>query len=82
MNPMFYNGAKQTSTGFDVTGTKYSEEHNINLSKKLTGHLVSEQTKKKIRDKALINNKKEKNPMYGKQHSNETKQKLSSIRKK
>jgi hypothetical protein len=48
MNPMFYNGAKQTSTGFDVTGTKYSEEHNINLSKKLTGHLVSEQTKKRL----------------------------------
>ena len=38
-NPLFWNKAKQTSTGFDTTGTTYSEERRAALSKALQGHV-------------------------------------------
>jgi hypothetical protein len=37
-NPLFYNKAKQTSTGFDTTGRVMSEEEKEKRSKALMGH--------------------------------------------
>lgn len=36
-NPLFYNKAKQTSTGFDTSGIPLSEERKQNISNKLKG---------------------------------------------
>lgn len=37
INPSFYNKAKQTSTGFDTSGTTLTEEHLEKVSKSLKG---------------------------------------------
>ena len=37
ISPEFWNKAKQTSTGFDTTGTKYSKERKKQISEKLKG---------------------------------------------
>lgn len=49
-NPMFYNKAKQTSTGFDTCGVKvqHSEEHKKKISP--IGRIHKEETKNKIRN--------------------------------
>lgn len=50
VNPNFYNMAKHTSTGFDVTGLPKSEETKRKLSKAHTGKVLTEDHKKKISD--------------------------------
>ena len=72
-NPKFYNGAKQTSTGFDRSGAKLSSETKILLSNKHTGKILSEEHKNNI-GKSCSG---ELNGMYGKQQSEQTKSKIS-----
>lgn len=70
ISEMFYNKAKQTSTGFDTAGTKlppFSKEHRKNLSKSI----------KKFTSKPDY-----KNPLKGIPLSAETKEKLSKSIKK
>lgn len=44
-NPMFYNKAKATLSGFDVEGTTLTEEHKLKISKSSKGHKKSKQTR-------------------------------------
>lgn len=46
-NPLYFNGAKQTSTGFDLTGIPKSEAHKSIISKTHKGKIVSKETKAK-----------------------------------
>lgn len=57
-----------------------SEESKIKRSKSLMGHFVSEETKQKISEKAKLRTSEE-NPFYGKQHSDETKEKIGKANK-
>jgi len=58
----------------------FSEEHKKKISEKLTGIRRSEETRKKIKENhADITG--EKNPFYGKHHTNETKEKIGKGRK-
>lgn len=47
-NDMFYNKAKQTSIGFDTTGTKLTEEHLKKVSNSLKNRVFTEEHKQKI----------------------------------
>ena len=47
-NPSFYNKAKQTSTGFDTSGTTLTEEHLAKVSKSLKGKKKPEDHRRKI----------------------------------
>lgn len=47
-NPMFYNKAKQTSTGFDTTGVALSPEHAERTRKQFLGRKHKEETKRKL----------------------------------
>lgn len=53
----FYNKAKQTSTRFDTTGIKLSDEHKELLSKKLKNRIINEEHKQKI-SKSLTGRKR------------------------
>ena len=64
-NPNFYNRAKQTSTGWDTTGKKHTDETKIKMSKNTIGRYMSQETKKKIS-----------NSNKGKKHTDETKIKI------
>ena len=48
VNPMFYNQAKQTSTGFDRSGTKLSAETRAKLSAAQTGKKFSDEHRAKM----------------------------------
>lgn len=48
INSDYYNKSKQTSTKFDTSGIKLTEEHKAKCSKALKGRHVSEETKRKI----------------------------------
>lgn len=87
VNENFYNGAIQTSTGFDVTGTKQSNKHINNrvLSFKKGNYTHSKKTKKLIsngnKGKILSNKTKD---LISKQaklqvHSKERKAKMSIL---
>lgn len=65
-NPMFYNKAKQTTTGFDRTGTLPWN----------TGKEHPDETKHKIAEKAKLRIG-EKNPFYGRVHSKNSAEKIS-----
>lgn len=49
-NPLFYNKAKQTSTGFDMTGIPRTKEFKKHISELFTNRFFSEKTKKLISD--------------------------------
>lgn len=84
-NESFYNRAKQTSTGFDPTGTKLSDERKKQISELGKGRIFSESSKQKMREKATgrkhsiasINKMKELKSNV----SDETKAKISSSKK-
>lgn len=61
VNPMFYNKAKQTSTGFDQSGVKASDEIKLLLSKKQKESWTPER-RKEYSDRLSG----EGNPFYGK----------------
>lgn len=71
INESFYNRSKQTSTGWDTTGIKFSDK--INKSKGRKGTKRSKETIEKIKKTKL------KNPFV---HSNETKELLRELGKK
>lgn len=48
-NPNFYNKVKQSSIGFDSTGTTLSENHKQAIREKLIGRTMSETTREKLR---------------------------------
>ena len=73
-NESFYNRAKQTSTGFDPTGTKLSDERKKQISESSKGRIFSESSKQKMSE----TRRGEKNAMYCKPKSEETKQKISN----
>jgi hypothetical protein len=73
-NPMFYNKSKQTSTGFDTTGRIFS--HSDETKRK-----IGESLKGKKRPEISKRMKGENHPLYGKHHSEKTKQKLSESHK-
>lgn len=56
------------------------EETRLKISNKLKGRKKSEDTKRKMRENHA-DVKKEKNPLYGKHHTDETKKKLSNLLK-
>ncbi len=81
-NPEFWNKAKQLSTGFDLTGTKQTQEHK---SKRIRagqqhwnyGKSASEETRKKMSKSRSGAN----NAMYGKPVSDERKRKIGEAQK-
>jgi hypothetical protein len=95
INEEFWNQVKQTSTGFDVTGTKFSEEHKEKLriaGKKRHHPKASEETKNKMsaakKGKSLSTWHKKKisegltgkpSPIKGQKRSAEYKQKMSDM---
>lgn len=48
VNPDYYNRAKQTSTGFDTTGTKLSDERKLHCSITLKGRVFTEEHKSNL----------------------------------
>jgi hypothetical protein len=71
---LFYNRAKQTSTGFDISGTKHSEEQKGKMSaahKGKKGRKHSEESKRKMRKS-----------MKGIKPSDEAKKKMSESQKR
>ena len=80
-NPHFANQAKQTSTGFDRTGTKITEETRLKLSESRLGernHMFgktvvhTKETKEKMSESRLG----EKNHMFGKKHTEQAIQEM------
>ena len=69
-NPEYYNKAKQTSTGFDTTGTTRSESQIEKARQRMLGNTISNEAKNKIS-----------NSKIGKPRSEETKAKLSKANK-
>lgn len=95
-NNSFYNKAKQSSTGYDTTGIKryqtdetkmkiskansgrkFSEEGRKNMSEAKAGKKLSEEHKESLRTPKI-----NKQNMFGHKPGNETKEKMSEIRKK
>jgi hypothetical protein len=84
-NVEFWNKAKQTSVGFDTSGTHIpkSEEHKRKIGLAHKGRIVSEEQKEKQsqtmtgRKKTQEQIEKQRNSMFGKKHSEETKVKIS-----
>ena len=78
-NPMFYNQARQTSTGFDRSGTKHTEEHKRKLSEAMKGKPKSEEHKRKLseanKSSLIPPNRK------GVKLTEEHKQKISELKK-
>ena len=97
-NPMFYNNAKATSTGFNIAGKKRTEEDKHKISKTLKGRKLSEELKRKLSEakkgikrkpfteehkRNMSEAKKGKNnSFFGKPHSEETKNKISEAAKR
>ena len=76
-NPIFYNQAKATSTGFNNTGIKFSEEFKRKVSERMIGHTFN-LGKKHTKE----HNRKISEASKGKKHTEETKRKISKSKKK
>ena len=78
-SPFFYNKAKQTSTGFDTSGIKLSEETKAKLSALLKGRTFSENTRKQMSEshKILASKPDYVNPRQGVTLNDTLKQKIS-----
>jgi|GEM_PF-2372868 hypothetical protein len=87
INESFYNKCKQTSVGWDTTGTSFnlSEAAKNKISKALKGRIFSEEHRNNIGIAGLgrihkthskkmmsINSSGDKNPMFNKKHSTES----------
>jgi len=88
-NPQFWNKSKQTSSGFDTTGIRISEEHKKAVSIANAGRKLSDAHRLKIgighKGKRVKEESKlygSKNPMYGKQHTSEALAKMQEVRTK
>ncbi|WP_057042132.1 NUMOD3 domain-containing DNA-binding protein [Campylobacter coli] len=74
VNTDYYNRARQTSTGFDVTGTKFTKEHREKIGKSNLGKIISEETRRKL---SIAH----KGKRLGWKHSEETRNKISKANK-
>lgn len=74
VNDEYYNRARQTSTGFDVTGIKLTKEHKEKIGKKSFGRKLSEESRRKL---SIAH----KGKRLGWKHSEETKSKISKSNK-
>lgn len=94
VNEMFYNRSKQTSVGWDMTGTRASEESKMKMSESSKGENHPNFGKRgegttnfgkthsdKTKAKMGEDRTGEKNAMYGKTHSDESKSKMSAAQK-
>ena len=94
VNESFYNKVKQTSIGWDTTGVKRSAESKLKQSRTTKGSKRSDEWARKIsealkgkthgesfREKCRQNNLGEKNPNYGKEHTDEHKMKIAETLK-
>ena len=79
-NPMFYNNAKATSTGFNIAGKKRTEEDKHKISKTLKGRKLSEEHKRKLSE-AKKGKKGHVSWIKGKKLSEEYKRKISEAHK-
>ena len=84
INPHFANRAKQTSTSFffSLSGQKLTEEWKENIGKAHRGRIFSEEHRKKLKESNLGKPGMvgENHPMYGRSHSEETKEKMRMYR--
>jgi len=80
INPHFANRAKQTSTSFffSLSGQKLTREWKENIGKAHRGRILSEEHRKKLKKSHLGKPGMvgENHPMYGRSHSEETKEKM------
>jgi hypothetical protein len=94
INESFYNKAIQTSTGFDRTDINHTLETKLKISESRKGVPLSPETKLKLseaakgvpkspehRQKLSEAKTGENHPMFGKEHSDETRQKMSEAHK-
>lgn len=79
----YFNIAKQTCTGFDVTGTKQSEEHRRKKADALRGRTISDEQRRQHSEKMKGRKhsperiEQTRQLRIGKKHSEETKRKIS-----
>jgi group I intron endonuclease len=71
-NESFYNRAKHTSTGFNFSGVKHTEESRQKMSKPR-----SDGARQKLSEAKTGEN----NPMFGKKHSDGARKKMSEVQK-
>jgi len=78
INESFYNKTKQTSVGFDRSGipTIFTKKHKENLSAAGKNRIFTKKHKENLSVAKLNKYNGENNPMYGKHHSEETKEKI------
>lgn len=81
-NKEFWNNSKQLSTGFDLTGTKQSEEHKNKRRRLGKDHWnYGRKASKETREKMAKSHSGSNNAMYGKPVSDERKKKISEAQK-
>jgi len=84
LNKHFANQAKQTSTGFNrqgLPGTLTNKHHSKETKEKMRSLKLGVPRSKAVRKKMSEVTKGEKNPFYGKTHSEESKAKISASKK-
>ena len=80
-NPMFYNQAKSTSTGFDICGTQLSEETKRKMSESHKGKGCQPRTAMKGRKHTEASKRKISEAHKGKKMSDAAKRKISEYAK-
>ena len=80
-NPLFYNRANLTTTGFSCAGIPLSEEKKLSISIKNSGEnngMYGTNHTDEAREAIGVASRGERNPMYGKKHSAEIRAKMSA----